>query len=328
MTFALRPAAGWVANVKSTPLAVVRRRIPPLAATHASHEAGNLDRYPASDKGPRAVNVPQPHWPFAAAPHKLAAEVDLPAAWWRLAVAVLLGTILGVGMWSVVVALPAVQAEFGVARGDASLPYTLAMLGFGGGAVLIGRLSDRFGIVAPVICGDARRSASASSLSGLAPNLVLFALAHLLIGFGSSARFAPLIADISHWFTRRRGIAVGDRRSGQLSGRHDLAAGRAARRSKRTAGARRRSRSACSASLAMLPLRCCCCGARRAHDRDRRRRAPGRDGARHFAQRVDGAAVPRRAVVLRRHVDAAGAYRRLLRRSRLRRGARRRDAVR
>ena len=48
---------------------------------------------------------------------------DSAAAWLRLAVAVVLSTIGGVGMWSVVVALPAVQAEFGVARADASLPY-------------------------------------------------------------------------------------------------------------------------------------------------------------------------------------------------------------
>jgi MFS family permease len=35
------------------------------------------------------------------------------------------------------------------------------------------------------------------------------AIAHgLLIGFGCSATFGPLMADISHWFTRRRGIAV------------------------------------------------------------------------------------------------------------------------
>jgi hypothetical protein len=37
-------------------------------------------------------------------------------AWLRLLVAVLLGTIGSVGMWAYVVALPAVQADFGVAR--------------------------------------------------------------------------------------------------------------------------------------------------------------------------------------------------------------------
>ena len=64
---------------------------------------------------------------------------------------VLLGTIGSVGMWAGVVTLPAVQAEFGVSRADASLPYTLAMIGFGLGAVGIGRLVDRFGVVPPLI---------------------------------------------------------------------------------------------------------------------------------------------------------------------------------
>ena len=92
-----------------------------------------------------------------------ATEVDSPIAWRRLAVAVVLGTIGGVGMWSMPVTLPAVQADFGVARGDASLPFTLAMMGFAFGGVVMGRLSDRLGILAPVICWDGDRCASVIS---------------------------------------------------------------------------------------------------------------------------------------------------------------------
>lgn len=128
-------------------------------------------------------------------------------AWMRLIASLLIGSVGSVGMWSVVVALPAVQAEFNVARADASLPYTLAMLGFGGGAVLIGRLVDRFGIVLPVV-GATLLLGLSFIASAFAPSLLIFALANLLIGVGSSASFAPLIADISHWFTRRRGLAV------------------------------------------------------------------------------------------------------------------------
>jgi MFS family permease len=120
-------------------------------------------------------------------------------------------------MWSVVVALPAVQAEFQIARADASLPYTLAMLGFGLGAVVIGRLVDRLGIVLPVI-GASLTLGLAFIASGLAPSIFVFALANFLIGVGSSATFAPLIADISHWVTRRRGIAVAICASGNYAG--------------------------------------------------------------------------------------------------------------
>ena len=134
--------------------------------------------------------------------------VDSRYAWTRLGLALVLSTIGGVGMWSVVVALPAVQAEFGVARAQAALPYTMAMLGFGAGGIVLGRMSDRFGILPPVIVGTlclALGYLAAASAS----TLWQYSLAHgLLIGFGSSATFAPLLADTSHWFARRRGIAV------------------------------------------------------------------------------------------------------------------------
>ena len=121
----------------------------------------------------------------------------------------LLSVLGGVGMWSVVVALPAVQAEFGVARGGASLPFTLAMIGFGVGGVLMGKLTDRFGIVVPVLIGAGSLGAG-YTLAALASNLSQFAMTYgVLIGmFGGAATFVPLMADISRWFERRRGIAV------------------------------------------------------------------------------------------------------------------------
>ncbi len=134
-------------------------------------------------------------------------EAESAYAWLRLFTSLVIGTIGSVGMWAVVVTLPAVQAEFGVARADASLPYTLTMIGFGLGTVALGRLVDRLGIVLPLI-GATLTLGVAFIVSGAAPSLVTFALANLLIGAGSAAGFAPLIADISHWFTRRRGIAV------------------------------------------------------------------------------------------------------------------------
>ncbi len=134
-------------------------------------------------------------------------------AWMRLWTALLAGAVGSVGMWSVVVILPAVQADFGVLRADATLPYTLTMLGFGIGGVTMGRLADRYGIVIPMLIGTAALSAG-YLLSGIAPTLFLFALTHLLIGMGASVTFAPMMADLSHWFTKRRGIAVAIAASG------------------------------------------------------------------------------------------------------------------
>ena len=135
--------------------------------------------------------------------------IDSRAAWLRLAAALALSTVGGVGMWSVVVALPAVQADFGVDRAAASLPYTLTMVGFGLGGILMGRLTDRHGVALPVAAATVLLAAGYAA-AAMAPSIGAYALAQgLLIGFlGSSATFAPLLADISHWFEKRRGIAV------------------------------------------------------------------------------------------------------------------------
>jgi MFS family permease len=134
--------------------------------------------------------------------------VESAYAWRRLATALAISTIGGVGMWSFIVALPAIQADFAVDRAQAALPFTFAMLGFGGGGVAMGRLADRFGITVPLTLGSLALTAGYIAV-GLSASLWQVALAHgFLIGFGCSVTFGPLMADISHWFMRRRGIAV------------------------------------------------------------------------------------------------------------------------
>ena len=134
---------------------------------------------------------------------------DSRYAWTRLAVTLALMTVGSSAMYVVSVVLPAVQAEFGVARADASLPYTLLMIGFGLGGIAMGKLADRYGVMVPVLVGAAGLGTGFIA-AGLSGSLTGFAIAHgLLLGLlGSSATFAPLVADTSLWFVRRRGIAV------------------------------------------------------------------------------------------------------------------------
>lgn len=140
-------------------------------------------------------------------------DIESSYAWLRLALAVTLSTVGGVGMWSFMVALPALQTDFGVSRADASLPFTMVMFGFAGGGILMGRLADRFGIAVPLGIGTLAVSAGYLA-TGWAPYLWQVSLAHALIGLGCSASFGPLMADISHWFVQRRGIAVAIAASG------------------------------------------------------------------------------------------------------------------
>jgi MFS family permease len=135
--------------------------------------------------------------------------IDSPYAGRRLLVTLLVLTLGSSSMYVVSVVLPAVQQEFSVSRADAALPYTLMMLGFGLGGVGMGRLADRFGVQAPLMLGSAGVTAGFIA-AAFAPNLLLFALAHgILLGLlGSSATFAPLLADTALWWNKRRGIAV------------------------------------------------------------------------------------------------------------------------
>jgi MFS family permease len=134
-------------------------------------------------------------------------EPESAYAWVRLFAALAIGTVGSVGMWSYVVALTAVQADFGVTRADASMPYTFTMIGFGIGAIFLGRIADRFSITITVIAG-AIFLAAGYVFASQAPSLWVFNFASSVIGLGAAAGFAPLMADISHWFTKRRGIAV------------------------------------------------------------------------------------------------------------------------
>jgi MFS family permease len=143
---------------------------------------------------------------------------DSRYSWIRLGLTLLVATVINAGMWGIVVIMPAVEAEFGGSRAMASLPYTLTMIGFAFGNYALGRAVDRFGIALSLIVAAAM-TALGYGLATLSQSLLMLSLAQLLVGFASAVGFGPLIADISHWFVRRRGIAVAIAASGNyLSG--------------------------------------------------------------------------------------------------------------
>jgi len=127
--------------------------------------------------------------------------------WLRLITSLLLGTIGSCGMYVVAVALPEIQAEFGTARTGASLPYMFTMIGFAGGSIAMGVLTDRFRVLTALLVGAAVLGVG-YGVAAQARTVLEFSMASMIVGFGCSASFGPLIADISLWFVRRRGIAV------------------------------------------------------------------------------------------------------------------------
>ena len=140
--------------------------------------------------------------------------IDGPYAWFRLAVSIVLATIGSVGMWSVVIVLPFVQSEFGVDRASASLPYTMTMIGFAAGNVIVGRFVDRLGITIPIVAAALALGVGFVSAASASAVWQIALLQGALIGIGTAASFGPLIANVSHWFRRRRGFAVAATASG------------------------------------------------------------------------------------------------------------------
>jgi MFS family permease len=135
--------------------------------------------------------------------------MDNRQRWLRLGASLALMT-LGCGaQYAMSVALVPVQQEFGISRADATLPYTMALIGFGLGSILMGRVADRLGVFVAVLIGAVSVGLGfvlAGMAGSLAQLVVVFALPIGLLGI--SAVFAPLIADTSLWFTRNRGMAV------------------------------------------------------------------------------------------------------------------------
>jgi len=137
-------------------------------------------------------------------------QPDSAYAWRRLGVSLALATIGGVGLWSAVVVLPIIEREFAVDRGGASVPFMATMIGFAAGGILIGRFADRLGIMMPLLLGAVALGIGFFA-AAFAASYWQFVLAQaLFIGMlGSSGTFGPLVADVSHWFVRQRGVAVG-----------------------------------------------------------------------------------------------------------------------
>ena len=135
--------------------------------------------------------------------------IDSSYAAWRLLITLCLVTLGSSSMYIIAVVLPVVQAEFGVSRANASLPYTLMMICFGLGGIGAGKWADRRGIAFVLLIGSFA-VAFGYILSALSSNIWMFGLSHgLLLGLlGSSTTFAPLLADTSLWWNKRRGFAV------------------------------------------------------------------------------------------------------------------------
>ncbi|MGB1768984.1 MAG: MFS transporter [Paracoccaceae bacterium] len=134
-------------------------------------------------------------------------EHDSLYSWTRLFIALLLATVGNIGMWVVVIVLPDIQLEFKIDRGTASIPFAFTMVGFAIGNWVMGHVVDRYGITKTIILAATVNTAGYIAAMYV-NNVYSLSILQFFIGLGTAAAFGPLIADTSHWFLKRRGIAV------------------------------------------------------------------------------------------------------------------------
>jgi len=115
-----------------------------------------------------------------------------------------------------VVALKEIAVDIGGgARSAPALAYALSSVGAAVGGLLFGWLTDRIGILYPLIFGSLMLVAG-TALSGLGTEWSLYVGHGLMIGLlGSAALYSPVVTYVSRWFFRRRGLALSLVASGQ-----------------------------------------------------------------------------------------------------------------
>jgi MFS family permease len=128
----------------------------------------------------------------------------------RTLAALLIMIMTSSGMFASIMVLKPVIAEFGIGHGIGALPYTLFMVGYGCGNVIMGKIADRYGILVPAFIGSLCLPLGLFLASGT-DSIFWFCLTQMLLCglLGAGFSFGPLVADISHWFNARRGLAVG-----------------------------------------------------------------------------------------------------------------------
>ncbi|MSP40138.1 MAG: MFS transporter [Deltaproteobacteria bacterium] len=120
------------------------------------------------------------------------------------------GTITSISMNTFSLFLPAIEHEFAVSRSLATVPYMVAMLGWGAGAILFGKLADDVG-PRPVIIGGILLMASGYVGMGWSGNLWQLSLTYgLMVGLAMGACSQVVISLIvsKHFAAKNRGLAV------------------------------------------------------------------------------------------------------------------------
>jgi MFS family permease len=143
------------------------------------------------------------------------ASIESPASWFAAGVTLAILSVTYGSTLLIVVGLRPMELDLGVPRSVLALAGALTWVGTGLGGVIMGWLSDRFGIRSSVLIGTVM-IACGLALSSTGHVWALYVGHGVLIGFlGMGAIYPPLVIYVSRWFDRRRGTAIALISSGQ-----------------------------------------------------------------------------------------------------------------
>ena len=99
--------------------------------------------------------------------------------------------------------------EFGWTRASTSAPFSLNLILTGLFSILAGRLSDRFGPRIVITIGAIIMGSGYLLMSRITNLWELYLSYGIVVALGASAMYVPLVAMVSRWFSKRRGLMVG-----------------------------------------------------------------------------------------------------------------------
>lgn len=131
-----------------------------------------------------------------------------PYRWVIVAAGGLLSCVAIGGMFSLPVFLQPISRDTGWSVAGISSAMTIAFLAMALGSMLWGNLSDRFGPRIVVLSGTVILTAGLALASQAASLLIFQIVFGLLVGGGTAAIFAPMMAAVTGWFDTHRSLAV------------------------------------------------------------------------------------------------------------------------
>ncbi len=142
--------------------------------------------------------------------NEVAARIDSNYRFAVLAASILLLLVGSGSTFIIVVALKPIAQEFSWPRAVPSLAFSMQFIGSGFGGIAMGYVMDRMGMGKPALVGSVMIGCSALAVSAISNEWQLYAIYLIMVGFlGMGALAAPAMANITRWYERHRGMAVG-----------------------------------------------------------------------------------------------------------------------